>query len=223
LNDQSTETAKRKRDSAQLETKAATRERIVEAARDLFFKQGYVATGVAQILKESKANSGSLYYFFPSKEDLLVAVLEKYQALLEPRVLRPAFDRSDDPIERLFAVLEGYRLLLEATNFDLGCPIGNLALEVSNSQPAARRLIIENFKAWCDAIRRLIEDAADRLPKDVEAPGLATHVLATMEGSVMLARAYRSFEPFDQAINQLKDYIGRLTRERTRRKRNRRR
>jgi AcrR family transcriptional regulator len=211
LNDQSTE------------TKAATRERIVEAARDLFFKQGYVATGVAQILKVSNANSGSLYYFFPSKEDLLVAVLEKYQTLLEPRVLKPAFERSDDPIEKLFAVLEGYRLLLEATDFDLGCPIGNLALEVSNSQPAARRLIIENFKAWCDAIRRLIEDAADRLPRDVEADALATHVLATMEGSVMLARAYRSFEPFDQAINQLKDYIVRLTRERSRRIKKRRR
>jgi AcrR family transcriptional regulator len=204
LNDQSTE------------TKTATRERIVEAARDLFFKQGYVATGVAQILKVSNANSGSLYYFFPSKEDLLVAVLEKYQTLLEPRVLKPAFERSEDPIEKLFAVLEGYRLLLEATDFELGCPIGNLALEVSNSQPAARRLIIENFKAWCDAIRRLIEDASDRLPRDVEADALATHVLATMEGSVMLARAYRSFEPFDQAINQLKDYIVRLTRERTR-------
>jgi AcrR family transcriptional regulator len=209
LNDQSTE------------TKAATRERIVEAARDLFFRQGYVATGVAQILKASNANSGSLYYFFPSKDDLLVAVLEEYQALLEPRVLKPAFERVADPIERLFAVLEGYRLLLEATNFELGCPIGNLALEVSNSQPAARRLIIKNFRAWCDAIRRLIEDAADRLPRDVEPAGLATHVLATMEGSVMLARAYRSFEPFDQAINQLKDYIRRLTRERSRRKRRR--
>jgi AcrR family transcriptional regulator len=206
LNDQSTE------------TKTATRERIVEAARDLFFRQGYVATGVAQILKASNANSGSLYYFFPGKEDLLVAVLEKYQALLEPRVLKPAFDRVEDPIERLFAVLEGYRLLLEATNFDLGCPIGNLALEVSNSQPAARRLIVENFKAWCDSIRRLIEDAADRLPRDVEPAGLATHVLATMEGAVMLARAYRSFEPFDQAIHQLKDYIERLTRERKGRK-----
>lgn len=193
----------------------------MEAARDLFFRQGYVATGVAQILKASNANSGSLYHFFQSKDDLLVAVLEKYQALLEPRVLKPAFDRVEDPIERLFAVLDGYRLLLEATNFELGCPIGNLALEVSNSQPAARRLIINNFKAWCNAIRRLIEDAADRLPRDVEPAGLATHVLATMEGSVMLARAYRSFEPFDQAINQLKDYIGRLTRERTRRKRRR--
>jgi len=202
LNDQSTDSG------------TATRERIVEAARDLFFRQGYTATGIAQILKTAEANSGSLYHFFPGKEDLLVAVLEKYRTMLEPQVLRPAFDRTDDPIERLFAVLEGYRLLLEATHFQLGCPIGNLALEVTNSQPEARRLIIENFKAWRDAIRGLIEDAADRLPPDVKPAGLATHVLATMEGSVMLARAYRSFEPFDEAVNQLKDYIRRLMLER---------
>ena len=202
LNDQSTDSG------------TATRERIVEAARDLFFRQGYTATGIAQILKTAEANSGSLYHFFPGKEDLLVAVLEKYRTMLEPQVLRPAFDRTDDPIERLFAVLEGYRLLLEATHFQLGCPIGNLALEVTNSQPEARRLIIQNFKAWCDAIRGLIKDAADRLPPDVKPAGLATHVLATMEGSVMLARAYRSFEPFDEAVNQLKDYIRRLMLER---------
>ena len=206
MNDQSKETA-------------VTRERIVEAARSLFFKQGYTATGVAQILKEAEANSGSLYHFFPSKDDLLVAVLEKYQAMLEPQVLRPAFTRTNDPIKRLFAVLEGYRLLLEATNFELGCPIGNLALEVSNHQPEARKLIIANFKAWCDAIRRLIEEARDRFPSDIEPAALATYVLATMEGSVMLARAYRSFEPFDQAISQLEDYIKRLMRERAGRRR----
>lgn len=174
-----------------------------------------MATGIAQILKASDANSGSLYYFFPSKEDLLVAVLEKYLSMLEPQVLKPAFDRVNDPIERLFAVLGGYRSLLQATDFHLGCPIGNLALEVSNNQPAVRRLIVENFRAWCEAIRQLIKDAGDRLPPDIDSAALATHVLATMEGAVMLARAYRSFEPFDQAVNQLRDYFDRLTKEKT--------
>jgi hypothetical protein len=61
-----------------------------------------------------------------------------------------------------------------------------------------------------------VEDAADRFPNDIQPEALATHVLATMEGSVMLARAYRSFEPFDQAVNQLRDYIKRLIRERSR-------
>lgn len=118
----------------------------------------------------------------------------------------------DDPVERLFAVLDGYRRLLATTEFQLGCPIGNLAIEVSNTHPRVRSLIVENFEAWRAAIRRLIEDASGRMPPDVGADSLATHVLATMEGAVMLSRAYRSFEPFDAAIAHLRDYFDRLVR-----------
>ena len=126
---------------SELNDQSSTRARIVETARQLFFQQGYNATGIAQILKASGANSGSLYHFFPTKEDLLSAVLEQYKSMLESHVLGPAYARIDDPIERLFAVLDGYRRLLQATDFDLGCPIGNLALEVSNSHPLIRRPI----------------------------------------------------------------------------------
>jgi len=204
LNDQPTEIS--------AETSNDTRDRIVEAARQLFFQQGYSATGIAQILKHSQARSGSLYHFFPSKEDLLAAVLQRYRAMLEPRVLAPAFDRVTDPIERVFAVLDGYRRLLDATGFQLGCPIGNMALEVSNTHPKIRPLVVDNFEAWRTAIRALIEDASGRLPPDLDSASLATHVLATMEGAVMLTRAYRSFDPFDQAVGQLRDYFDRLVR-----------
>ena len=176
----------------------------------MFFEQGYASTGIAQILKVSGVNSGSLYHFFPSKEDLLAAVLKKYKTMLEPRVLAPAFQRITDPIERVFAVLDGYRRLLQATDFGLGCPIGNLALEISNSHPQVRKLVVENFEAWTNAISRLISDAAGRLPAGVDPEALAKLVLATMEGAVMLARAYRSFEPFDQAVHHLRDYFDRL-------------
>jgi TetR/AcrR family transcriptional regulator, transcriptional repressor for nem operon len=202
LNDQSTR-------------QAGTRDRIVEAARELFYEHGYTATGIAQILKASGTNSGSLYHFFPSKEDILIAVLEKYKAMLGPHVLAPCYQRASDPIERIFTLLHGYRRLLEQTDFALGCPIGNLALEVGNSHPRARELIAENFEAWSDAVRDLIHDAAGRLPEGVDSDALARHVLATMEGAVMLARSYRSFEPFDQAAHQLRDYFDRLVREGT--------
>ncbi len=74
-----------------------TRERLIEAARDLFLKQGYASTGIAQILEAADAGSGSLYYFFPTKEDLLLAVLEWYKANLIPAVVQPVFghQRSD--------------------------------------------------------------------------------------------------------------------------------
>lgn len=182
----------------------------MESARELFFEQGYTATGIAQILKRSDAKSGSLYHFFPTKEDLLAAVLEKYKAMLQPMVLGPAFERASLPLERIFAVLHGYRQLLEMTEFSLGCPIGNLALEVANSLPSSRKLLEENFEAWRAAIKALIELDRDRFPPDVDFDALSFQVLCTMEGAVMLARAYRRFEPFDAAMQSLRDQFERL-------------
>src|SRR5687768_2742544 len=86
-----------------------TRERLVDTARKLFWNQGYSATGVAQILKEAGAKSGSLYYFFPTKQDLLREVLERYKSLLMPAVMEPVFSKIEDPIERVFGVLDAYR------------------------------------------------------------------------------------------------------------------
>ncbi len=185
----------------------------METARELFFAQGYTATGIAQILNSSGANSGSLYHFFPTKEDLLIAVLEKYKILLEPAVIGPAYARAVDPIERLFAVLDGYRQLLTATDFALGCPIGNLALEMSNSHPQVRALVVENFEGWRLAIRHLLEQAQGRLPSEVDLDQLSHFVLITMEGAVMLARAYHDFGPFDAAMASLRDHFERLVQD----------
>jgi AcrR family transcriptional regulator len=192
-----------------------TRERIIETARQLFYQNGYAATGISQILKASDSKSGSLYHFFPSKEHLLIAVLEKYRTMLDPMVIRPNFDAVSDPIERIFAVLDGYRKGLESTGFELGCPIGNLALEVGNDYPRARTLVRENFEAWCAAIEEQLRGALGRLPENLDPASLARHILAVMEGAVMLARTYRTLEPFDQAVEQLRDHMDRLLREGT--------
>lgn len=187
-----------------------TRERLVAAAAELFHRNGYAATGVAQILRAANANSGSLYYFFPTKEDLLLAVLERYKGMLWPVVIQPVYDRVSDPIERIFGVLDGYRQMLRLTKCTHGCPIGNLALELSDSHPAVRKLIAENFTGWRQAVRQAVEDAADRLPDDIDSDMLASFVLTVMEGGVMQARAYKSLEPFETAVAMLRDYFDRL-------------
>jgi AcrR family transcriptional regulator len=204
--------------------KPGTRERLVETARTLFWEQGYSATGVAQILKSADARSGSFYYFFPTKEDLLLAVLEQYKQMLDPSVVRPVFERVSDPIERIFGILDGYRMLLLSTKFQHGCPIGNLALEVGNAQPAARKLVAENFSGWRKVIDLCLTDAAGRLPADLDRVQLALFVLTTMEGAVMLARTYHTIDAFDAAIARLRDYFSYLIAKgtgRTRRRANR--
>lgn len=187
-----------------------TRERLIDAARNLFWTKGYGATGIAEILKAADAGSGSLYYFFPTKEDLLLAVLEWYKANLWKQVIDPVFERVSDPIERVFGILDGYRQHLLHAEYVFGCPVGNLALELSNTHPAARRLIAENFTGWRDAVKHCLDAAAGRLPAGVDTGELALFVLTTMEGAVMLARSYRSIEPYDNAVTRLRDYFERL-------------
>ena len=62
---------------------ASSRERLVDAALYLFWLQGYAATGVAEILSQANVRSGSFYYFFKTKEDLLLAVLQRYIETLD--------------------------------------------------------------------------------------------------------------------------------------------
>lgn len=192
---------------------AATRERLVETARNLFLVQGYNATGVAQILKETGVNSGSLYHYFPTKEDLLLAVLEWYRDNIYEGLLRPVYERIDDPVERIFGILEGYRQLVMMLEFEYGCPIGNLALELSNSHPIARNLIRENFENWLVSIQENLVAASNVLPPDTDYRALALFTLTVMEGAVMLAKTYRNIDPFDTAISQLRDHYDRLIRE----------
>jgi TetR/AcrR family transcriptional repressor of nem operon len=189
---------------------STTRDRIIESARVLFLEQGYGATGLAQILKKAEANSGSLYYFFPTKEDLLIAVLGRYKEMLWPFVIQSVFDRVSDPIERIFGILDGYRRRLLQSDCSYGCPIGNLALELANSHPAARAHLAENFTLWCDAIRKCLDEASGRLPEDTDSEQLSRFVLVTMEGGVMLARTHRNLEYFDSAVTQLRAYFDQL-------------
>src|SRR5574337_530800 len=115
-----------------------TKGKLVEAARRLFWERGYEATSLQDVVLRARVKSGSLYYFFRTKEDLLLAVLDHYVDLLWPAVIEPAFGRTADPIERIFSILNGYREGLVYTGFTHGCPIGNLALEVSDDYPRAR-------------------------------------------------------------------------------------
>ncbi len=100
--------------------------------------------------------------------------------------------------------------MLLATEYSAGCPIGNLALELAETHQGARGLLAQNFTGWRDALRSTLDDASDRLPEGADTEALATFVLTTMEGAVMLARAYRSLQPFDAAVSQLRDYFDRL-------------
>jgi TetR/AcrR family transcriptional repressor of nem operon len=182
-----------------------TRQRIVEAARFLFWEKGYAATGLAELLARADANSGSFYHFFESKDAVLRVVLETYRDLLEPMVLRPAWEAHAGPVDRIFSLLDGYRQRLLDTDCQYGCPIGRLALELDPENAPAHALIAQNFAAWRQAVEACVRIADLPQPGDV-----AAFVLTVMEGAVMQSRAYRSIEPYDACIRQLRVHFAAL-------------
>jgi TetR/AcrR family transcriptional regulator, transcriptional repressor for nem operon len=187
-----------------------TRDRLIDVAMRLFHEKGYGATSIQDILREADAHAGSLYHAFPTKQELLLAVLERYRDGLYPALLDPAWKGVDDPIERIFALLAGYRNALLSTDCLYGCPIGSLALEIHEPDPPVRALLAANFNGWTKAIEQCLKDAHPRLPKDLNRKELASFVLTVMEGGVMQARTHRTIETFDTAVRRLRDYFNRL-------------
>src|SRR3984885_11913569 len=194
---------------------SSTRVRLLEAARHLFWEKGFAATGMAELLDRAQANSGSFYHFFDSKEALLLVLLDSYQQGLHPVIVKPAEAAFADPLERIFAILRGYRERLLATGNRYGCPIGRLALEIEAENLPAHKRIAANFSAWTGAIRGFLEQARDRFPAGCDLDGLAVFVLTTMEGGVMQSRSYSRIEPFDQSVAHLRNYFEYLQKEKT--------
>jgi len=162
-----------------------TRNRILSVAARLFEANGFEGTAVAAILREADVNSGSLYHFFPSKEALLVAVLEKYVEVLEPALL-------------------GARGRLLVSGFSRGCPVGDLSLEIASRFPEARHLVDAYFESWTVRVESWLVAAGERLPARTDRHALAAHALSVLQGAVMQARVGSSIDPFDDSVSQLR-------------------
>jgi AcrR family transcriptional regulator len=195
---------------------AATRDRILAAAARLFHEHGYAATGVAAILGEANINSGSLYHFFAGKEALLAGVLGRHLDALRPSLLEAAERTTEDPIERVFALLESYRRALIGSGFRRGCPVGRLALEIDDDLAQARALILSYFSEWIRGVQGWLEAAADRLPPELDRGALARSIHGRLQGAIMQSRAAAAVAPFDSALADLRSHLELLA-ERARR------
>jgi len=187
-----------------------TRCRIVEAAMELFWLKGYASTSIADILSRSQVNSGSLYHFFPGKQDVLLAVLEAYRDGIHQMLLEPAWSAVQDPVEKVFALLARYRQAIVETECTYGCPIGSLALELHDADPIVRERLAQNFTNWIDAVEQCFRAAEHRFLPETDFRGLAELALNVMEGGVMQARTYRDVAHFDRAVAQFRTFVERM-------------
>ena len=171
-----------------------TRAKLTATAAELMQRQGYHATGLAQIVEESGAPRGSLYFHFPGgKEELAVAALRDVGEQWRRRI-ETAIEDAPDLGAAVVAVCQMFAAELEASNWQLGCPLATVALEASAASETVRETCADHFAGWEASIAaRLVASGIGEAP----ALQMATFTLATIEGALMLARVERSARPLE--------------------------
>jgi TetR/AcrR family transcriptional regulator, transcriptional repressor for nem operon len=172
-----------------------TRDKLLRAAFEEIYRRGFQAASLDTILARAKVTKGALYHHFPDKAALGYAVVDEVvKGLLLERWLGPLQRFTGDPVTAMQRTLQHRAANLGPHEIELGCPLNNLAQEMSSIDERFRRAIDATFDAWRDGFARALErgQAEGTVRRDVDAPQAATFVVAAIEGSTGLAKSARS-------------------------------
>ena len=169
-----------------------TKQRILDSSGELFRRQGYMGTGVKQIVEEAGAPFGSLYHFFPGGKEELGAETIRRSGAIYGLLLGEFIGPEVDLVEGVRSFFAGAAETLIETDYADACPIATVALEVSSSNEALREACADVFNAWiAGGVERF---ALEGIPRE-QAREMVIQMLSSLEGAFVLCRALRSVEP----------------------------
>lgn len=165
-----------------------TRTRMIETTARLLQHRGYYGTALSDILAESGAPRGSLYFHFPGGKDQLVMEATRAAGEIATRELREALAQAKTPGTGVRAYAEAAARIMRETDYTFGCPVAPVILDAAGGLSELADLCREIFEAWLG----LLQDAftAAGTPKK-RAKALALLVITAIEGALLVARAYR--------------------------------
>lgn len=161
------------------------REHILQTASELFYRQGIKDTGIDTIVKEAGIAKMSLYKYFPSKDDLVLAYLQGKSQLLRERLLRGMEDNEKLPKDKLLAVFETFEEILASPAFR-GCPFINASAEFAAEANPVQRASAEFYQSFCAML-----SAQARLAGIKEADELAMQLAILISGAVVREQMQR--------------------------------
>lgn len=180
------------------------RQRIIEAADNLFYQRGYNQTSFQDISDATGIPRGNFYYYFKTKDDILDAVVQaRSKAFLEQ--VKQFDTRTSDPGERLLLFAELLRVNQESILVS-GCPAGSLSTELAKEEASLQkksRQVFEVIVDWCT-------EQFAALGKS-NARDLAMDMVARMQGVIVIACAFNDQTFLLRSMSELKDWVNSKT------------
>jgi AcrR family transcriptional regulator len=171
-----------------------TRQRILEAAFMEMYRNGFQGMRVDEVLAATSLTKGALYHHFPNKQALGYAVVDEViQQLVQATWIQP-LRGADDPLQALIDVIEQLPDSKPPEMIQYGCPLNNLAQEMSPLDEGFRQRLDQVFEAWRGATREALEKARQQgqIRADCDCDEIATFVMAALEGCIGLAKSAQS-------------------------------
>ena len=186
-----------------------TKKRILDAALAMFLLRGYNGTSMRDVLNASGVKAGNFYFYFNSKEELGLAVLDDLEGMMFD-ILESAYARDDlSPIQKLGAMMGALVAYIEIQECRGGCLFGNMAMEMSDQNQRYRERVEQIFKRWQRSIEILIREAqqVDEISGEIDPLKFSEYILMALEGGIMFSKMKKEVSPLKNAISQIQDHL----------------
>ena len=187
-----------------------TREAIVRAAGRLMHVNGYHATSLDDVLRESGVGKGNFYYYFKSKEELGHAIVDRLVESLIDRTLQPCFsDPTAAPLSQIRCFLGRVVEAQRERNCVGGCQLGNLAAELSDVHEGFRMRLAEVFSAWRARLTQALAEAQRRgdVGPACEPEPVGQFLVAALEGAILMTKVTTDITVLEQCVREIERYL----------------
>lgn len=178
-------------------TRNQTREELIKVGTEIIGLHGFNTTGINAVLSQAGVPKGSFYYYFLSKEDFGMAVLDTYAADYTQRIDGFLLDAGFSPLERILNYMTSVVETMEGGGCKRGCLLGNLGQELSSQNETFRARLDAVFRGWQQQFARCLDEAraAGEIASDADTEALAIFLLAGWEGAMLRAKVMQSTAP----------------------------
>lgn len=183
---------------------AAMRARILDAAFNLFQRQGYNGTSMLEIAAAAGVTGGAMHHHFPTKKSLGLAVIaEKVTGAFEDTWLRPVRD-ARSATKAIFGIFTSLARQLDDKGSVMGCPVNNLTLELASSDVEFRSALKSLFDDWRSTLATaLLLDSKAGISSAKEARAAADLTIAVYSGAMAMAKVEQSGAPLKRCVTEL--------------------
>jgi TetR/AcrR family transcriptional repressor of nem operon len=189
--------------------RANTREEIIRKGAELIHAQGFNATGLQQILQAAGIPKGSFYFYFKSKEDFGLEIIDYFNAIISGIFTRYLNDKKIPPMRRMQKLFEYFEAAFQKSGYALGCPIGNLSLELADTNERLRVHLGGVIETLIAQIESCLQEAKrdKSIPASMNAADTARFIFHGFEGAVLHMKVVKRIEPFRSFRGYLVGYF----------------